>query len=232
MIYHSSTMLNTSDPKDLSPIPGFSSVEKMFSLKAFGHLLFSYSAPFYGLGHGVLYGGHLIRRPAHVSLIVFHYRTDQEIQTYTIAVINALFLKAPDEKRQVSTWLWSETLQRWNLGGSSQRFGSHTALSLQTHGSQMDMLELCEEVGASSLDQGLPERLSERKQREENAVGGNHSLVEATQRVQGSFIIACKAKADPISLQKNRCTTGEVTKKQAIYSWAGRGRNGYTSGPD
>uniref|UniRef100_A0A4X2LHC5 Engulfment and cell motility 1 n=1 Tax=Vombatus ursinus TaxID=29139 RepID=A0A4X2LHC5_VOMUR len=27
--------------------------------------------------------------------------TDQEIQTYTIAVINALFLKAPDEKRQV-----------------------------------------------------------------------------------------------------------------------------------
>ena len=30
------------------------------------------------------------------------YRTDQEIQTYTIAVINALFLKAPDEKRQVS----------------------------------------------------------------------------------------------------------------------------------
>lgn len=30
------------------------------------------------------------------------YRTDQEIQTYTIAVINALFLKAPDERRQVS----------------------------------------------------------------------------------------------------------------------------------
>ena len=29
------------------------------------------------------------------------YRTDQEIQTYTIAVINALFLKAPDERRQV-----------------------------------------------------------------------------------------------------------------------------------
>lgn len=28
-------------------------------------------------------------------------RTDQEIQTYTIAVINALFLKAPDERRQV-----------------------------------------------------------------------------------------------------------------------------------
>lgn len=28
-------------------------------------------------------------------------RTDQEIQTYTIAVINALFLKAPDDKRQV-----------------------------------------------------------------------------------------------------------------------------------
>lgn len=31
-------------------------------------------------------------------------RTDQEIQTYTIAVINALFLKAPDDKRQVSCW--------------------------------------------------------------------------------------------------------------------------------
>lgn len=31
------------------------------------------------------------------------YRTDQEIQTYTIAVINALFLKAPDERRQVSS---------------------------------------------------------------------------------------------------------------------------------
>lgn len=29
-------------------------------------------------------------------------RTDQDIQTYTIAVINALFLKAPEEKRQVS----------------------------------------------------------------------------------------------------------------------------------
>ena len=36
-----------------------------------------------------------------VSFCVF-YRTDQEIQTYTIAVINALFLKAPDERRQVS----------------------------------------------------------------------------------------------------------------------------------
>uniref|UniRef100_A0A8C8ARU6 Engulfment and cell motility 1 n=1 Tax=Otus sunia TaxID=257818 RepID=A0A8C8ARU6_9STRI len=31
--------------------------------------------------------------------------TDQEIQTYTIAVINALFLKAPDDKRQVSCWV-------------------------------------------------------------------------------------------------------------------------------
>lgn len=30
-----------------------------------------------------------------------HCRTDQDIQTYTIAVINALFLKAPEEKRQV-----------------------------------------------------------------------------------------------------------------------------------
>uniref|UniRef100_A0A672SE17 Engulfment and cell motility protein 1-like n=1 Tax=Sinocyclocheilus grahami TaxID=75366 RepID=A0A672SE17_SINGR len=29
--------------------------------------------------------------------------TDQDIQTYTIAVINALFLKAPEEKRQVQT---------------------------------------------------------------------------------------------------------------------------------
>jgi len=31
----------------------------------------------------------------------FDSRTDQDIQTYTIAVINALFLKAPEEKRQV-----------------------------------------------------------------------------------------------------------------------------------
>lgn len=31
----------------------------------------------------------------------FNHRTDQDIQTYTIAVINALFLKAPEEKRQV-----------------------------------------------------------------------------------------------------------------------------------
>lgn len=30
-------------------------------------------------------------------------RTDQDIQTYTIAVINALFLKAPEERRQVRT---------------------------------------------------------------------------------------------------------------------------------
>uniref|UniRef100_A0A672V3Y5 Engulfment and cell motility 1 n=1 Tax=Strigops habroptila TaxID=2489341 RepID=A0A672V3Y5_STRHB len=34
--------------------------------------------------------------------------TDQEIQTYTIAVINALFLKAPDDKRQVSCSYISE----------------------------------------------------------------------------------------------------------------------------
>lgn len=31
------------------------------------------------------------------------FRTDQDIQTYTIAVINALFLKAPEDKRQVQT---------------------------------------------------------------------------------------------------------------------------------
>lgn len=37
---------------------------------------------------------------SHVYNIVPN-RTDQEIQTYTIAVINALFLKAPDDKRQV-----------------------------------------------------------------------------------------------------------------------------------
>lgn len=40
---------------------------------------------------------------SHVYNIVPN-RTDQEIQTYTIAVINALFLKAPDDKRQVSWW--------------------------------------------------------------------------------------------------------------------------------
>lgn len=38
---------------------------------------------------------------SHVYNIVPN-RTDQEIQMYTIAVINALFLKAPDDKRQVS----------------------------------------------------------------------------------------------------------------------------------
>lgn len=36
------------------------------------------------------------------DVVLCLYRTDQEIQTYTIAVINALFLKAPDERRQVS----------------------------------------------------------------------------------------------------------------------------------
>lgn len=40
---------------------------------------------------------------SHVYNIVPN-RTDQEIQTYTIAVINALFLKAPDDKRQVGCW--------------------------------------------------------------------------------------------------------------------------------
>lgn len=34
-------------------------------------------------------------------VLFFNSRTDQDIQTYTIAVINALFLKAPEEKRQV-----------------------------------------------------------------------------------------------------------------------------------
>lgn len=37
-----------------------------------------------------------------VFVCVFYVSTDQDIQTYTIAVINALFLKAPEEKRQVS----------------------------------------------------------------------------------------------------------------------------------
>uniref|UniRef100_A0AAR2JK38 ELMO domain-containing protein n=1 Tax=Pygocentrus nattereri TaxID=42514 RepID=A0AAR2JK38_PYGNA len=36
--------------------------------------------------------------------------TDQDIQTYTIAVINALFLKAPEEKRQVHTHIHKHTL--------------------------------------------------------------------------------------------------------------------------
>ncbi len=36
-----------------------------------------------------------------VCAIFANSRTDQDIQTYTIAVINALFLKAPEEKRQV-----------------------------------------------------------------------------------------------------------------------------------
>ena len=37
----------------------------------------------------------------HISGSFSDSRTDQDIQTYTIAVINALFLKAPEEKRQV-----------------------------------------------------------------------------------------------------------------------------------
>lgn len=36
--------------------------------------------------------------------------TDQDIQTYTIAVINALFLKAPEEKRQVREFPISSTV--------------------------------------------------------------------------------------------------------------------------
>uniref|UniRef100_A0A8B9UTH7 Engulfment and cell motility 1 n=1 Tax=Anas zonorhyncha TaxID=75864 RepID=A0A8B9UTH7_9AVES len=43
--------------------------------------------------------------------------TDQEIQTYTIAVINALFLKAPDDKRQVKMetpeFTWWDFLIQW-----------------------------------------------------------------------------------------------------------------------
>lgn len=42
--------------------------------------------------------------PSLMFIFFFPNRTDQEIQTYTIAVINALFLKAPDDKRQVSCW--------------------------------------------------------------------------------------------------------------------------------
>uniref|UniRef100_A0A8C4KIC7 Engulfment and cell motility 1 n=1 Tax=Dromaius novaehollandiae TaxID=8790 RepID=A0A8C4KIC7_DRONO len=41
--------------------------------------------------------------------------TDQEIQTYTIAVINALFLKAPDDKRQVSCWEMANILAQKQL---------------------------------------------------------------------------------------------------------------------
>ncbi|KAG8524204.1 Engulfment and cell motility protein 1 [Galemys pyrenaicus] len=43
--------------------------------------------------------------------------SDQEIQTYTIAVINALFLKAPDERRQVSCI--SLVLKLWPVGVES-----------------------------------------------------------------------------------------------------------------
>lgn len=51
-------------------------------------------------------GGQKPRHGLTQPLLTFYiflclYRTDQEIQTYTIAVINALFLKAPDERRQV-----------------------------------------------------------------------------------------------------------------------------------
>uniref|UniRef100_A0AAY4ENH8 ELMO domain-containing protein n=1 Tax=Denticeps clupeoides TaxID=299321 RepID=A0AAY4ENH8_9TELE len=37
-----------------------------------------------------------------IGQLIPHLQGDQDIQTYTIAVINALFLKAPEEKRQVS----------------------------------------------------------------------------------------------------------------------------------
>lgn len=35
-------------------------------------------------------------------------RSNQEIQTYAIALINALFLKAPEDRRQVSELLTAE----------------------------------------------------------------------------------------------------------------------------
>lgn len=36
----------------------------------------------------------------------YPFRSNQEIQTYAIALINALFLKAPEDRRQVSAQQW------------------------------------------------------------------------------------------------------------------------------
>uniref|UniRef100_A0A672IDE4 Engulfment and cell motility 1 (ced-12 homolog, C. elegans) n=1 Tax=Salarias fasciatus TaxID=181472 RepID=A0A672IDE4_SALFA len=46
---------------------------------------------------------HKVAQEITIGQLIPHLQgTDQDIQTYTIAVINALFLKAPEEKRQVS----------------------------------------------------------------------------------------------------------------------------------
>uniref|UniRef100_A0A672IC47 Engulfment and cell motility 1 (ced-12 homolog, C. elegans) n=1 Tax=Salarias fasciatus TaxID=181472 RepID=A0A672IC47_SALFA len=50
---------------------------------------------------------HKVAQEITIGQLIPHLQgTDQDIQTYTIAVINALFLKAPEEKRQVSLQLY------------------------------------------------------------------------------------------------------------------------------
>lgn len=53
-------------------------------------------------------------------LLFSNFRTDQDIQTYTIAVINALFLKAPEEKRQVRLWCAHTALSPCNVSWCSE----------------------------------------------------------------------------------------------------------------
>uniref|UniRef100_A0A8C6VQQ0 Engulfment and cell motility 1 n=1 Tax=Nothobranchius furzeri TaxID=105023 RepID=A0A8C6VQQ0_NOTFU len=52
---------------------------------------------------------HKVAQEITIGQLIPHLQgTDQDIQTYTIAVINALFLKAPEEKRQVRMTLCEE----------------------------------------------------------------------------------------------------------------------------
>uniref|UniRef100_A0A8C6P0Q2 Engulfment and cell motility 1 n=1 Tax=Nothobranchius furzeri TaxID=105023 RepID=A0A8C6P0Q2_NOTFU len=54
---------------------------------------------------------HKVAQEITIGQLIPHLQgTDQDIQTYTIAVINALFLKAPEEKRQVRMTLCEEEM--------------------------------------------------------------------------------------------------------------------------
>uniref|UniRef100_A0A8C6T531 Engulfment and cell motility 1 (ced-12 homolog, C. elegans) n=1 Tax=Neogobius melanostomus TaxID=47308 RepID=A0A8C6T531_9GOBI len=58
---------------------------------------------------------HKVAQEITIGQLIPHLQgTDQDIQTYTIAVINALFLKAPEEKRQVSQLYVSIPILRFN----------------------------------------------------------------------------------------------------------------------
>lgn len=51
------------------------------------------------------------------------FRSNQEIQTYAIALINALFLKAPEDRRQVSEQHSLHSALYWRKG-----LNTHTVL--------------------------------------------------------------------------------------------------------